>query len=166
MPVSQMDEALLRPFADGVVSALQVQGKTRCQPRPARLVESIKIRSTDVRIQIVGAIIVDTKKLNGWIALSFSEDVFAKVYENMFGEKCERVDPTMHDAAAELLNIAYCAAKKKLNSQAGFDLQLAIPVVLDGEALSEYQRTKEKLIVMPFVSDAGDFQLELALENK
>lgn len=160
-----LDLAIINPFIKAVISTLEIQAQTPSKPGKAYLMKSIdKVYSP--AIAIVGIINLSSSKFNGSIALAFPEDVFLKVYENMFGEKHEKITAELQDAASEILNIIYGTAKTQLNQIPGFDLQPAIPTVLAGEKLNLQQTVRDKIIILPFESSAGVFQMEIALEAK
>lgn len=160
-----IDVALINPFVEATVSTLQIQCQTPSTPgRPTLL--KVEDKEYNPSIGILGIISLSTAKFHGSIALAFPEKVYLKIYENMFGEKHDSISSDLQDAAAEILNIIYGTAKTQLNQTPGFDLQPAIPMVLAGEKLKIHQKTREKIIVLPFESAAGPFQMEIALDSK
>lgn len=164
-PRDTFDVNIINPFIEAVVNTLKVQAQSPCHPGKPHLLK-VEDKTYAPSIGIVGIITLATTKLNGTISLVFSEPVFLKIYENMFGEKHDKINGEIQDCAAELLNIIYGTAKTKINEMPGYDLQPAIPTVLSGEKMNLHQKTNEKVIILPFESNAGGFQMEIALESK
>lgn len=159
------DVTLINPFVEAIVNTLEVQAQTQCKAGKPFL---LKVEDKEYRpaVGIVGLLNLNSPKFTGSIALVFAEKVFLQVYENMFGEKHEKITPEIQDAAAEILNIIYGTAKTKLNQIPGVDLQSVVPTVVSGEKINLHQNTREKIIILPFESTAGNFQVEIAIENK
>lgn len=160
-----IDVQFINPFIEAVIKTLEVQARTKSTPGKPRLLK-VNEKEYSPPIGIVGLIQLNTPKVNGSIALVFSEMVFLKIYENMFGEKHDKITGELQDAAAEILNIIYGTAKAVLNAGPGYDLQPVIPTVLSGEKINLHQNTREKIIILPFESAAGPFQMEIASEPK
>jgi len=62
------------------------------------------------------------------------------------------------------LNIIYGSAKVALNEK-GHQIQKAIPTVVRGEKLLTTHLSHSKVIVLPFKTDLGDFQIEICSEK-
>ncbi len=164
-PRETFDVNIINPFIEAVTNTLKVQAQTPCHPGKPHMLK-VEDKKYAPGVGIVGIITLATTKLNGTISLVFSEPVFLKIYENMFAEKHDKITGDIQDCAAELLNIIYGTAKTKVNEMPGYDLQPAIPTVLSGEKMNLHQKTKEKVIILPFESSVGPFQMEIALEGK
>jgi len=162
---ASFDANILNTFLEALTNTFQIQAQTNCKAGRAssfRIEDKDQAPTTD----IVAIISLTTPRLRGTVAIAFPGPVFLKIYENMFGEKHSSITVDLQDAAGELLNILYGAAKTKLNQTPGYELQPAIPTVLCGEKISVYQKTHEKVIVIPFESNAGPFRMEIALDGK
>lgn len=117
-------------------------------------------------VAIIGNLDVDSPLFHGSLGLAFSKSVFLAVYEKMFGETYPDITPDLQDAAAEFMNIIYGTTKAELNQRPGYDLPPLLPKVLSGPALKARHSGQRPVIVMPFVSEVGEFHLEVALEKR
>jgi chemotaxis protein CheX len=145
----------INPFLAATQKTLDVQCKTKTSPKtPFLKKESMP------NMAIVGVLSLASKSFNGSIVLCFPQTVFLKIYENMFGEKHEKISAEMEDAAAELLNIIYGQAKIELNSK-GYDFQKALPTVMTGDKMSVRHSGARPAVVIPFETDFGLFHVEI-----
>ncbi len=159
-----IDVEVINPFIEAAKKTLEVQAKTPSHPGKPFLVK-VNDKSYNSHIAIAGVINLISERFTGSITLMFSEAVFLKIYENMFGEKHEHINAEIEDAAGELLNIIYGVAKTELNKLPGMNLKPALPTVLSGSAIKIKQNTRELIVILPFETNAGAFQIEIALEN-
>lgn len=160
-----VDVTLINPFIDAVVNTFSVQAQTQCTPGKPFL-QNAADKNYDPHIGIIGMINIASSKVDGSIALAFNEKVFLQIYENMFAEKHETITNDLQDAAAEILNIIYGTAKAVVNKTTDYELQPAIPTVFVGDKIKINQKTIGKIIILPFQSSAGAFQMEIAMQKK
>lgn len=160
----KLDVSLINPFLDATIKTLEVQARVSCTPQKPK-VSSIGTKVSDFPVSIAGVITVSTAKYQGSITLAFPEHVFLKICESMFGEKMESITGEVEDAAGELLNIIYGTAKSVLNGQHGYELAPALPTVLSGERINIRQQTNDKVIVLPFDTPHGQFQIEICFQT-
>jgi chemotaxis protein CheX len=158
-----IDVKVINPFLLATKKTLETQANTKCEPQKPVLV-SVNDKSGAPDIAIAGVIALNTEGFSGTIALAFSETVFLKIYESMFGEKVEKITQESEDAAGELLNIIYGTAKTQLNAELGFKLAPALPTVLSGEKIKIRQTTFQKIILLPFMTPFGPFQVEISFD--
>lgn len=158
------DVSVINPFIAATTKTLDVQARTKSTPGKPFLLK-VEEKNYEPPIGIVGVVTVSTSKFHGSIALVFPENVFLHIYENMFGEKHDKITSEIEDAAGEILNIIYGVAKVEINQQPGMNLKPALPTILSGEKINIRQRTSEKIIILPFKTEVGEFQLEIALET-
>ncbi len=161
---ASLDVALINPFISATVNTLKMQAQTASKPGKPFLVK-VDDKGYNPAIGIAGVISISTDRFKGSITLAFPESVFLKIYENMFGEKHDKINNEIEDAAGELINIVYGAAKTELNSKNGMDLKPVLPTILAGDKIRIRQRTNEKLVILPFEIEGGQFQIEIALEK-
>lgn len=155
----RIDLDFIAPFLKGVKSTFEVQCKTPLNPvKPY-------IKSSPLEnISIAGVLSLTSDNFRGTVVLAFPEEVFLKVYENMFDEKHDKITDESQDAAGELLNIIYGTAKVELN-QKGFNFPKSLPTVMKGKELVIRQVSDSKTVVIPFDSVAGTFYLEIEFEK-
>lgn len=151
----KIDLDFISPFLKGAVKAFEVQCNT-----PVKCLSPYLKDKEIENISIVGVLTLISDKLQGSVVLSFPEKVFLKVYENMFGEPQASITKDSEDAASELLNIIYGAAKVELN-QKGYNFPKALPKVLTGEQLKLNNNKQATIVVIPFETAAGLFYLEI-----
>lgn len=157
---SNIDVELINPFLVGAVKALEIQANTKVRP------QKIHIKTAPAKdIAIAGVISLITDSFTGSITLCFSQKVFLKIYENMFGEVHETINKEIEDAAGELLNIIYGQAKIELNNKPGYNLKKALPTVLVGEKLSISQQGSSPTVIIPFETDFGTFHIEIETQR-
>ncbi len=156
---SKIDLEFIKPFLKGAKSAFETQCNTPIQPQKPY------IKTAPVEnIAIAAVLSLTSDNLHGSVALSFPEAVFLKVYENMFEEKHTAISKETEDAAAELLNIIYGAAKVELN-QKGYNFPKSLPTILRGEKLIIRQTSDATTVVVPLEAAGGCFYLEVECER-
>lgn len=160
---SNLDVQMINPFLEATLMTLEQTANTKCEAQKPQLIHIDEKSRTD-DISIAGVISLTTDQFNGSIALAFPEMVFLKIYESMFGEKVEKINSEIEDAAGELLNIIYGSAKTKLNEACNFKLAPALPTILSGERIKIRQTTYQKVIVLPFKTEFGVFRVEISFD--
>jgi CheY-specific phosphatase CheX len=111
---------------------------------------------------IAGLIGFTSSSARGSIGIYFTQEVYLKLIERMFGESFKKIDRQNEDAAAEMMNIIFGCAKVTLNEQ-GHGIKLSIPSVLRGNNIKAKDSKTNEVIVTVFKTDLGDFFLEFAL---
>ena len=154
--MNSVDAMFIKPFIDGALNTLQVQCAVSASEKPPFL----KGRAPEPALAIAGEIRIASDRFTGTIRIGFSEPVFLGLMERMLGERFPSITPELQDGAAELLNMIYGQAKIVLN-QNGYSIEKAIPSVLTGEALAAPLPEGAKVIVLPFATPFGDFQIEI-----
>lgn len=112
---------------------------------------------------IAGVIGITSSMFRGSIALCFPEATFLNVMSGMLGEKYTVIDKDLEDGAAELLNIIFGCAKKSL-AAGGHTVERAIPSIVRGKGIEVRHMSKAPILVIPFHSENGGFQIEMVLE--
>lgn len=154
-----MDAVFINQFLTATVKTFQVQCRTELKPLKPYIKNGVI-----AGIAIAGVINLTSTQYSGSVVLCFPEKVFLKVYENMFDEKLPTINEEAEDAAGELLNIIYGAAKVGLNEK-GFDFQKALPTILKADGLSVRQSGGHPIVVMPFETSEGVFHMEFELRK-
>ena len=160
---SGLDVQMINPFLEATLMTLEQTANVKCEAQKPQLIHIDEKSRTD-DISIAGVISLTTEQFNGSIALAFPETVFLKIYESMVGEKVEKINSEIEDAAGELLNIIYGSAKTKLNDTGNFKLVPALPTILSGEKINIRQTTYQKVIVLPFMTEFGLFRVEISFD--
>lgn len=156
---ANLNVEFINPFLTAAQKTLEVQ----CQTQAKILAPFLKKEQTP-NIAIAGVISLISNGFSGSIVLCFSQAVFLKIYENMFGEKHDSITTELEDAVGELLNIIYGVAKIELNNK-GYNFQKALPTVMAGEALKIRQSGSMPTVVIPIETNVGLFHIEIEFNN-
>ncbi len=158
----KLDVNFFKPFIDGTLHTLKVQCSLEAKPGKPFM----KGKGPSIDCEIAAVIGLTSTAFSGTIALCFTKPVFLALMNNMLGEKFEEITDDLQDGAAELLNIIFGHAKRVLNDQKSYDIQKAIPTILRGKNIQTKHLTSGFSIVLPFLTDAGEFHIEICTENK
>lgn len=110
-----------------------------------------------LQVDIAATIGLTATEMKGSISLSFPTKTFCTIASKMLGESFDQITPEIRDVGAEILNIVFGVAKAKFKDTNGIPIDLAIPVVLQGQNLIMKVGTTEPTLCIPFNSDAGAF---------
>jgi chemotaxis protein CheX len=159
MKAKSIDVAFINPFLLATQKTLEVQCNTKTK------LLSPHLKSGQIpNIAIASVLSLISNGFSGSVVLCFSEGVFLRVYENMFGEKHDKIIPELEDAAGELLNIIYGMAKVELNQQ-GYDFQKALPTVLTGEQIRIRQTGNQPAVIVPLETEFGQLHIEIEFDK-
>lgn len=157
-----MDVEFFRPFVEGTIKTLKVQASVEAKAAKP----FYKERSPQESIEIAAIIGLASDVFSGTIAVCYPRAVFLHIMKMMLDEEYEEITDDLQDGAAELLNIIYGHAKVVLNEK-GYGIQKAIPTVVRGKDLETTHLTSEqKVVVLPFETEAGVFYIEISTEAK
>lgn len=158
--IKKIEAKNLMPFVDGVkrvfttlVSATVFPGKPY-----------VKSSKPPQPFDIASSIGVTGQHLSGSFTLCFQAANLLAFVNQMLGEKNESIQG-LEDSASELVNMIFGHAKVVLNEQ-GHNVQMSIPTLLKGRRISTNYFTKDPVIVLPFESDMGGFQVEFAFQTE
>ena len=113
----------------------------------------------------IGSVIdIDSEIFVGKMALIFPAVPYLKVMEGFLGEPVESPEE-VEDGVGEILNMIYGQAKQIMNDK-GFNLNMAIPKVLNKEDLAEFESKVNSAVSVPFESTAGLFFLQFVFDVK
>jgi chemotaxis protein CheX len=154
-----IDTEFIRPFVEGAIYTIQVQCSSSVQAgKPF-----IKANGPSLDPDIAAVIELNTEKFQGSIAICFPQSVFLNMMGKMLGETYDVLTDELESGAGELLNIIYGQAKKALNEK-GYKIPLAIPIVVRREGWAERKASADRILILPFSTDLGDFHMELSPE--
>ncbi|MDR3608377.1 MAG: chemotaxis protein CheX [Oligoflexia bacterium] len=156
-----MDALFFKPFVEGTLRTLRVQ----CNLEAKHEKPFIKGKAPQPQFDIAAVIGVTSSAFNGTITICFPEAVFLQLMSNMLGEKQTEITKDLEDGAAELLNIIFGQAKIVLTGQ-GYTVEKAIPTVIRGTNLKTSHSADHPVIVLPFKTSAGEFDIEIVTERK
>lgn len=156
-----MDALFFKPIIDGTLNTLKVQCSV--QGRPAQ--PFIKSGKPKFNCEIAAIVGLTSSKLSGSMALCFAKPTFLSLMSKMLGESFTEITNEVEDGASELLNMIFGHAKRILNDS-GHDIQKAIPSIIRGQNLEARHLTTRPIIVLPFLTEFGEFHIEIGVEEK
>jgi chemotaxis protein CheX len=154
-----VDLNFISPFVVAAVDALKVQGGSDVEAEKPFLKGTNPIPPLVISAQMG----ITSSQFKGAITISFEEKVFLKIVSHMFSEQVTAIDDENQDAAAELLNMIYGAAKTALNPQ-GWAFERAIPVVVRGSSLHTSHGRLPSLVI-PLRAAEGYIFIEIAVQQ-
>ncbi len=101
----------------------------------------------------------------GSVLVTFSTETAIKAVGGMLGMEFETIDADVRDGVGELVNMIAGGAKTKLQSK-GIDFELSIPNTVIGSKHEITAPQSSTRVRMDFVSDAGDFFIEVYLKQE
>lgn len=100
----------------------------------------------------------------GVLAIHLPKIVAMAITSSFLGMEVEEIGPDVEDAVGELANMLGGNIKTIL-SQNGRDIELSMPTTISGKEY-DFQPTKDaEQVVIPFLTEAGRFIVELQLEK-
>ncbi len=157
-----LDVEFLNPFIKATIDTFGVQANTEIVLGKPFVKES----KINLPMDIAGIIGITSIKFSGNLALCFSSDIFLKIYSNMLGgEKFEKIDDEIEDAAGEFTNIILGQAKASLNDKKGYQIDKAIPSVIRGKGITLNHLSATASIVVPFIVEEDEFYLDICFDE-
>lgn len=153
-----MDVKYVNPFIEATIHVLETMAFTKAEAGQI-FPKKDKYARGDV-----SAIIGLTGDVKGTISVSFSEKSILAIVTNMFMEEVTKLNDEVRDAAGEIANMISGQARQKLAGM-GRKLKAAIPTVIMGKDHTITHITEEKVIAIPFISNNGDFTVEVCFEE-
>lgn len=112
----------------------------------------------------VSSIIGLSGDMEGSVSVTFSEKIILPLVSEMFGEEMTELNDEIKDAVGEIANMISGRARQSLET-IGKNLKAAIPSVIMGKDHSISHITDEKIMAIPFMTDHGEFTIELCMES-
>lgn len=159
-PAPKLDVKFITPFITGTLNALKVQANVEAKNKSPYLKDH-----QNFDVDIAGVLSLVSDAFVGSISLCFPKMTFLKICEGLFGEPQAEITPDIQDAAGELLNMIFGAAKAELNDKNNYEIKRALPTVIVGNSL-KLKQSSGPTIVLPFESEAGSFHLEIEIVDK
>jgi chemotaxis protein CheX len=157
----KLDSNFINTFIDGAAETLKVQCSVMVTPGKVYLKSKT---NSQLVIDIAGLIGITSTSFCGSIAISFPQKTFLGVMESMLGEKYTEITKDVEDGAGELINIIFGTAKRVLNEQ-GYVIKKALPSVVKGLGLQIRSVSMAAVLVVPFESTVGPFQIEISVDE-
>lgn len=156
----KLDVAFLNPFINATINTMKIQASVDVASQPPVLKTDFK-----QNVDIIGVISLVSNIYEGSISLCFPKETFVALCNKLFGESHTEINSEIEDAAGELLNMIFGAAKGQLNTQFDYQILKALPAVISGQRL-KLKQSKGPTIVLPFTSSVGSFHLEIEVVDK
>lgn len=153
-----MDVRFINPFIESTIHVLKTMSSITARVgRPY-------LKKDQVAKGDVSGIIGLAGDVKGSISVSFKEKCILSIVSNMFGETMTVLNDEVKDAAGEISNMISGQARQKLEL-IGRNLQASIPIVIMGKDHTISHITKDKIVAIPFMTDSGDFTIEVSFEE-
>jgi chemotaxis protein CheX len=156
-----MDPRFFKPFIDATIKTLKIQ----CNMDANHEKPYIKGTKPQPSYDLAAVIALTSNAFNGTITLSFTKTTFLGIMAGMLGETHAEITPELQDGAAELLNIIFGQAKVAM-TEIGYTVEKAIPTVIRGAGLQTKIVSAQPVIVLPFTTTSGVFEIEIVAEGK
>lgn len=156
----KIDVNFISPFINATLNALKVQAHVEAKGKSPILKEN-----QNFNVDIAGVISLVSDAFVGTISLCFPSQTFLNICSGLFGEDCKEINNEIQDAAGELLNMIFGAAKAEINQKHGYEIKRALPTVIVGNSL-KLKQSVGPTIVLPFESTAGSFHLEIEVVDR
>lgn len=154
-PIPALNVNLLNPIILSLINVLASRAKIKGSSGRPYLPEGTK--NTFVPASIRGTIFLSSEKLKGELKFSFTEPIFAKIYEAVSGvEGAETKD--MQEALSEFLAIVYEGAKSELEKVAK-NVKPTFNTAVTGE---QVKISAERAFIVPITTESGDFHIEVS----
>ena len=153
-----MNVAFINPFLESILNVLNTMAQLEAKPgRPM-------LKKDDVACgDVTGVIGMTSVQAKGSLAITFSEAAILDISKRMLGEESSEIDATVTDLVGEITNMVTGGAKRILADQ-GYDFDLAIPAVVAGKNHKIMHKFHGPKVIVPFVTEAGDFFVEVCFE--
>jgi len=153
-----MQVAYINPFIEATLHVLETMAFTKATGGKPYLKKDKSARGD------VSGIIGLTGDVKGTIAVSFTENCILPIVSSMFGAKMKELNDEVKDAVGEIANMISGQARQKLELM-GRNLKASIPTMVVGKGHSISHLTQENIIAIPFVTESGEFTIEVCFEG-
>lgn len=153
-----MDVRYINPFIESTIHVLRTMSSITARAGKPYL------KKDEVAKGDVSGIIGLAGDVKGSISVSFSEACILPIVSSMFGEEFIELNDEVKDAVGEISNMISGQARQKLEL-IGRNLQAAIPIVIMGKDHTISHITRDKIVAIPFMTDHGEFTIEVSFED-
>jgi len=151
----------IQPFISATRKVLSTMAFMESKPKKPYL-------KTDAQFEQYGdisAVIELTGECRGSIGVAFSKDCVLRIANQMLGEEFPEINKDVSDMVGELVNMISGDARREL-VKLGFNFTAGIPVLSKGDHHNLKHFVQDRVIVIPFQTDAGNFFIETAFDSK
>ena len=154
-----MNVDVINPFLSSLLNVLSTMANISAKPGKPTLKGNAKARG-----DITGIMGMSGNKMRGSISITLSKKVALKITANMLGEQLTEITPDVLDLTGEITNMVTGGAKNLLGEK-GYDFDMATPTVINGSNHEIHHKSNSKAIIVPFSSEAGEFFVEVCMEE-
>jgi len=152
-----MDVAIINPFIVATLDCFKTMITDYIEPlKPA--IKKIPYPTYDI-----SGVIGLSGEAQGSISFGFLQDSAVNIVSSMLKTKITSTDPDLADAIGEIANIIAGNAKKELSR---FKLSISLPNVIIGKKHTLGGEGVSTIILVPFTSTPGNFNMEISLKTK
>lgn len=120
-----------------------------------------------LKSDISGVIGVVSEDFTGSLSLLFKKDIFLAIASKLLMEDFTEINELNESAAGELANIILGQAKRKLNEEHDYTIQLALPSIITGDGHEVHEiHVRGEGFVVPFECEHGTFYVKLRVSKK
>lgn len=113
----------------------------------------------------ISSVISVSGECKGSIGISFSTKCILQVAYQMFSEEYDGLTDEIVDMVGEIVNMVSGDARQEL-VKLGFHFSAGIPVTTLGDGHELVHNVKDRVIVIPFETEYGEFFIETCFDSK
>ena len=156
-----MDIKFAKPFVEATINVLSTMAMVTPKVGKPFIKES-SVATGDVS-GIIGVTADGGKE--GVISVTFPKKCAVAVVKNLLGGEIEDVINDVRDAVGEITNMISGQARKNL-VEMDIVLEAATPTVIMGDNHVITHVTKDNIMVVPFSTEYGEFEVEFSMNDK
>jgi len=154
-----MDVKYVNPFIQCLMNVLQTMANY-----PASFKKPYLKDGDHTLGEITGFIHMKGDDVECTMAIAFSSSAMTTIASKMIGEEITELDNETVDLAGEITNMVTGGVKKEF-AKDGLNFDLSTPEFHVGQDYCPPHLKGEKVLVVPFVSDSGEFFLEASMHT-
>ncbi len=151
----------LNPFIFATRKVLKMMAFMDSKPRKPYLKEMGDAKG----LGDISSVISVSGECKGSIGISFSTKCILQVAYQMFSEEYSGLSDEVVDMVGEIVNMVSGDARQEL-VKLGFHFSAGIPVTTQGPDHELVHSVKDRVIVIPFQTEHGEFFIETCFDSK
>ncbi len=151
----------LNPFIFATRKVLKMMAYMDSKPRKPYLKEL----GNNKGLGDISSVISVSGECKGSIGISFSTQCILRVAYQMFSEEYDGLTDEIVDMVGEIVNMVSGDARQEL-VKLGFHFSAGIPVTSKGNDHELIHSIKDRVIVIPFQTEYGEFYIETCFDSK
>ena len=151
----------LNPFIFATRKVLKMMAYMDSKPRKPYLKEQGETKGLGDISSVIGV----SGECKGSIGITFTTKCILQIAYQMFSEEYDGLTDEVIDMVGEIVNMVSGDARQEL-VKLGFHFSAGIPVTTYGEGHDLIHAVKDRVIVIPFETNHGDFVIETCFDSK